>query len=134
MNGLDQELAVFHKALGLRSYRQQLLASNIANADTPHYKARDLDFKSALKNALDGDQQRLLDLKRTHRGHLPGMLVWPIDNSVLWRIEYQGAVDGNTVDMNVERAEMAKNSVHSSALLTFIKDEFEHMRQAMQSQ
>jgi len=135
MDGLDKEMALFRNALGLRSTRQRLLASNIANADTPHYKARDIDFKNALQDAMLGEQKnRLLEMARTHPGHLPGMLQWPTDRWILWRTEYQGAVDGNTVDMNIERAEMAKNSVHSSALVTFIKDEFEHMRLAMQNQ
>ncbi|MDP1957147.1 MAG: flagellar basal body rod protein FlgB, partial [Rhodocyclaceae bacterium] len=68
---LEQDLSFTQTALRLRSQRQEMLASNIANADTPHYKARDIDFKSALVNALGGagaDAAAPLDMARTHRG------------------------------------------------------------------
>ncbi len=54
INQVDNELGFHQKALSLRAYRQQVLASNIANADTPHYKARDLDFKASLQGAMGG--------------------------------------------------------------------------------
>jgi flagellar basal-body rod protein FlgB len=110
----------FHQSvLNLRAYRQQLLASNIANADTPNYKARDIDFKAALAGALDGRTEGLV-LVRTAAGHLPSAPVNPFATAVMYRGELQSSVDGNTVNTDVERARFAENAVHYEADLTFI--------------
>ena len=76
-------------ALALRAYRQQLLASNIANADTPNYKAVDIDIADALRNG------------RSTPSEVPLKYVVPS----------QGSVDGNTVEMDVERAKFAENAL-----------------------
>lgn len=123
--------------MNIRGYRQELLASNIANADTPHYKARDVDFKSALQAALGGSGKASIDpvsLARTQAGHLPGSNALPFGDAVKYRAEYQGAVDGNTVNMDVERASMAENSLQMEALIMFVNKRFEGLQRAMQSQ
>jgi flagellar basal-body rod protein FlgB len=80
----------FHeRALGLRAYRQELLASNIANADTPGYKAVDIDITEAIRNGQSSTSK--LQLK--------------------YQVPSQGSVDGNTVDMDVERAKFAENAL-----------------------
>jgi flagellar basal-body rod protein FlgB len=110
----------FHQsALNLRAYRQQLLASNIANADTPNYKARDVDFTTALAGALGGKTQGVA-LLRTAAGHLPAAPASPFATAVQYRGELQSSVDGNTVNTDVERARFAENAVHYEADLTFI--------------
>jgi len=110
----------FHQtALNLRAYRQQVLASNIANADTPNYKARDIDFQSALHNAL-GAKSDSVALARTAAGHLPAASSIPFATAVQYRGEQQSSVDGNTVNSDVERAQFAENSVQYEAGLTFI--------------
>ena len=69
---IDNALSFQQQALGLRAYRQQVLAGNIANADTPNYKARDFDFASALKEAVAGRGEGSLPVARTDSAHLAG--------------------------------------------------------------
>lgn len=134
LDRLDSELNFTQKALNLRGYRQELIASNIANADTPHYKARDIDFKSTLDNALSGRTDGALGLARTAAGHLSGAEASPYAGALKYRSEYQSAVDGNTVNMDVERSALAENSLQIEALLTFVNVSFKHMQTAITSQ
>jgi flagellar basal-body rod protein FlgB len=132
---IDDHIGFHRSAMNLRSYRQELLASNIANADTPNYKARDIDFKSALGAALSGRNEGDLALRRTQGGHLPG-LAGPnaYGAAVRYRSEYQGAVDGNTVNMDIERAAFAENAMQFEAILTFINGRFKTLASAIQGQ
>jgi flagellar basal-body rod protein FlgB len=134
---LEQHVGFYRTALNLRTHRQELLASNIANADTPHFKARDIDFKSALGAALGGagaDAAAPLDLARTNTGHLAGEGGAPYDAFAKYRAEYQGAVDGNTVNMDVERAAFAENALQVEAMITFINKRFQGMERAISGQ
>ena len=131
---LDENLRFYSTALNLRAHRQEVLASNIANADTPHYKARDLEFTSALSNAMSGKADGPLHMKQTAARHLPGEGGAPYGSDLKYRTEYQGSVDGNTVNMDTERAAFAENAMHFEALLTFVRSRFDGLRSAMQSQ
>jgi flagellar basal-body rod protein FlgB len=118
-NKLDNAFAFQSTALGLRAYRQQVLSGNIANADTPHYKARDFDFPAALKEAMVGRSQASLSLEKTNRRHLEGGgAPWPA--RLDFRTPSQDSVDGNTVDMDIERGLFAENAIHYEAGLSFI--------------
>ncbi len=132
---LDRDLNVQRAALNARAYRQELLASNIANADTPHYKARDLDFKAAL-SAAEGNREAggTVALARTQAGHLPGADAGPWSGALRYRTEYQGAVDGNTVNMDVERAAFAENAMQMEALITFVRGRLRDLGTAIQGQ
>ncbi|GAB1394037.1 flagellar basal body rod protein FlgB [Rhodocyclaceae bacterium] len=137
LDRLEDSLRTYRTAIGVRSHRQELLASNIANADTPHFKARDVDFKAALATALGSagaDMAGALDLARTQRGHLAGDDANPYGAAVKYRTEYQGAVDGNTVNMDVERAAFAENALQVEALITFINKRFEGLQRAISGQ
>lgn len=131
---LDSELNTLRTALNLRAYRQEVLASNIANADTPNYKARDLDFASTLSNALAGKAGGPLPMERTAAQHLQGEPGSPYGAELQYRGDYQGAVDGNTVNMDVERAAFAENALQYETMLTVIRGRFADLRTAMQSQ
>ncbi|MDP1652681.1 MAG: flagellar basal body rod protein FlgB [Rhodocyclaceae bacterium] len=134
---LEQNLSSIRNALGVRGYRQELLASNIANADTPHYKARDIDFKAALGAAMGSRGAAAVapvTLARTQAGHLGDGDASPYGGAVRYRAEYQGAVDGNTVNMDVERAAFAENALQVEALITFINGRFRTMQTAIQGQ
>ncbi len=131
LDRFDSELGFTQKALNLRTYRQELLASNIANADTPHYKARDIEFKSALDNAMSGRIDGPLGLTRTSGQHIAGADASAFSGSVKFRSEYQSAVDGNTVNMDIERSAFAENAVHVEALLTFLRTNFRDMQTAL---
>ena len=131
---IDAHLQVKRLALNARAYRQELLASNIANADTPNYKARDIDFKGVLQGALAGRSEGALGLARTSARHLGGENSQAFAAAAKYRTEFQPNVDGNTVNMDVERAAFAENAVQMEAMLTFIRGDLNKLQAAMQSQ
>jgi len=131
MAGLAQNIEVFSKALNLRTQRHQILASNIANADTPGYKARDMDFAKAMQGALAGRGDGV-GLARTSAAHLDGSGSAAFAN-LYYRKESQSAVDGNTVDMDVERSQISENAVQYQVLTRLISDRLQGMRTAISS-
>lgn len=135
LDRIDQQMDTLRTAANLRAYRQQLLASNIANADTPNYKARDIDFQAALDKAVPGQGGNLVMAKTSAR-HLTGAAGdgAPAGAQVKYRTEYQSAVDGNTVNMDVERSAFAENAVHLEATLTFIREKLRSLQSAVQGQ
>lgn len=107
------------QALNLRAKRAEVIAGNIANADTPNYKAVDIDFASALQSA-QGNQSRL-DMTVTDPGHIGGNAAAPSAGAELkYRSAVQRSLDGNTVDMDVERAAFTDNAMQYQATLTFL--------------
>jgi len=137
LDRLEEHIRFYRTAMNVRTARQEFLASNIANADTPHFKARDLDFKSVLSNALGhpgGPMIGPVELSRTHPGHLAGQREDRFSHAVKYRAEYQGAVDGNTVNMDIERAAFAENSLNIDALITFINRRFSGLEAAIRGQ
>lgn len=130
---IDEALGVHQRVLSLRAYRQQVLASNIANADTPHYKARDIDFRASLQ-AASGGTSGPLALVRTAPRHLPAGGGAPAGTRLQYRTETQSSVDGNTVDMDVERAAFAENAIQYEASLTFINGLLRTLQTALQGQ
>ena len=129
---LDNLLSLQHQALSLRANRQQVLAANIANADTPNYKARDFDFSAALNTAMTGRGAAGLSMSQTSARHLGGNEAAGGPRT-LYRNATQGAVDGNTVDMDVERSAFAENAMYYEAGLTFISGKFKTMLTAITS-
>jgi len=131
MNKLDSAFFFQQQALSLRAYRQEVLASNIANNDTPNYKARDFDFAAALQTAVSGRQQDGgLDLARTSVRHFPGSLDTGI-TPLAYRQPVQPAADGNTVDMDIERAAFAENALQYQAGVTFISQRLRDLQAAL---
>ena len=99
-------------ALGVRAYRQELIASNIANADTPGYKAVDIDFAEALRVARSIANTPPFSLATTASGHIQGKAhSSPSPYPLKYHVPTQPSADGNTVDMDVERAKFAENAV-----------------------
>lgn len=129
---LDNALFFQQQALSLRANRQEVLAANIANADTPNYKARDFDFSAVLKDAVAGRSSGNLQLSNTDGQHLQGSAnAGPA--RLMYRKESQSSVDGNTVDMDVERAQFSENAVRYEAGVTFITHQIKSLMSAMQS-
>ena len=142
---LDETLRFQETVLSLRAQRQQLLASNIANADTPNYKARDVDFNKALQNALVRGGQAgpaaqsnpavSVDLVKTAQAHLS-----PAGRPTIGGMEpqystaAQGSVDGNTVDMDVERNQLNDNALRYEASVTFVSHQIKNLLAAIQGQ
>jgi flagellar basal-body rod protein FlgB len=131
INKIDQHLSFVNTALNLRSKRQEVLAANLANADTPNYKARDMDFASALRSAM-GASGGSLALARTASGHIPGGSIGGASDAGLkFRAALQPSLDGNTVDPDVERAHFAENTVHYQFLLERARGKFDSLKQAL---
>ena len=128
----DEAIAFQSKALGLRAYRQQVLAENIANADTPNYKARDFSFKSALDSAMAGRATGGLAMERTAPGHLSGTTGRALAD-LKFRQPMQSSADGNTVEMDVERAQFSENAVQYEASVAFITAQIKLLTAAVQA-
>lgn len=135
---LDEHLRFNETALNLRAQRQQLLASNIANADTPNFKARDIDFSKALQGALTKagtGQAPAPALTKTDTVHLSSKHGNAVGGApLLYRKEQQGNIDGNTVNMDVERNQFTDNAIRYEAGLTFINGQIRKMLSAIQGQ
>lgn len=133
---LDDYLRFNEAALSLRSQRQQVLASNIANADTPNYKARDIDFASALQGVIARTSPPAGVLAATAPAHVGGVAnnaeLLPDGTQLQYRGAVQGAVDGNTVDMDVERNQFADNALRYEAAITMINMQIRGMMTAIQ--
>ena len=129
---LDAYLGVHADALKLRSQRTEVLARNLANADTPGYQARDMDFKAALAQAT-GSADAPVALKTTHANQIAA----PIDASgetnanLKYRVPMAPSLDGNTVDVQMEQANFAENSVRFQATLTFLNARFRNLMTAI---
>lgn len=130
MADFAQHFSVLSKALDLRVERHQVLASNIANADTPNYKARDFEFKAAMTNALNG-KSISGSLVTTSPGHQRGEPSLNGPAALMYRSEFQSAVDGNTVEMDVERSQMTDNALQYQILTQLISNKFQGLRTAM---
>lgn len=133
---LDEYLRFNETALNLRAQRQQLLASNIANADTPNFKARDIDFNKALQGAMaKGKPTPAAELAKTDTVHLSSKSGNTVGGAPLqYRTEQQGNVDGNTVNMDVERNQFTDNAIRYEAGLTLINAQIRKMLTALQGQ
>lgn len=130
---IDREFAFMEQAMKLRTYRQELLGSNIANADTPGYKAKDIDFAAALANAqgIKNDTLKMATTDQRHLG-LAGASN-PLDAKVLYRTEKQASIDGNTVDTDTEMADFTDNAVRYQAELTFMTSRIRSLTSALQT-
>lgn len=132
-NSIDQALKFQQTALNLRAQRSQLLASNIANADTPRFKARDIDFKSALAQAASGRSSAALPLAVTAGRHLQSPAT-ALPAATQYRTEQQSSIDGNTVSLDVERAQFAENALHYEASITFVNGTLKTLQTAITGQ
>ncbi|MEW4468435.1 flagellar basal body protein [Parasphingorhabdus sp. JC815] len=108
---MDKIFGIYGDALTLRERRMNMLASNIANAATPNYKARDLNFGKAMASLADGDA-----LDNSHIGY---------------RVPLQPAMDGNTVELSTEQTQFAENAVQYSTALSFLNGRINTLRRAM---
>mgnify|MGYP004709310757 CR=1 FL=1 len=131
---LDASLSFASQALNLRDQRQKILASNIANADTPGYQARDFDFSAQLTQAIrqGQPQPRALSLNLTSGRHIAAQSQSLTQPDLLYRVPDQPSADGNTVDMDRERVQFADNSVKYQTDLTILSSQIKQMMSVMQ--
>ncbi len=133
INKLDKELNFHHQALSLRAARQELLSSNVANADTPNFKAKDIDFASVLHEKLSlTTNLNKVSLNTTSPTHINSAAQGVFGDNILYRVPLQPSADGNTVDMDMERTRFADNAIKYDASITFINNEFRNLTSAMQ--
>jgi len=132
MSVIDRAFSIHDDALQLRSRRTSILAANIANADTPDYKARDMDFSSMLKMAQSGHSSNFA-MSQTHEHHLSDSSV-KIDPSIKYRNPLHASLDGNTVDMHVEQARFSENAVQYQTTLTLLNKKISGLMLAIKGQ
>jgi flagellar basal-body rod protein FlgB len=125
----DKALGIHSQALALREKRSEVLASNLINADTPGYKARDLDFTSILKQNMP----LALNPERTQARHIA-----PSEHLLEARLRYrnphQVSLDGNTVEAQVEQAKFAENAVQYQASLNFVNNKLAGLMMALRGE
>ena len=127
MDVFKSAFGIHERALGVRSQRMEVLARNIANADTPNYKAQDVDFKAMLKEA------KTEYLTATNDKHYAGLQEAP-DNGMRFRTPFNSSFDGNTVEMNVEQAQYGKAASDYQATLQFLENRIGGLRKAMRGE
>jgi flagellar basal-body rod protein FlgB len=137
---LDAYLGVHQDALKLYAQRTAVLANNIANADTPNYKAQDIDFRAVLAStaaagAAPGAPSSTLPLSTTNGAHVAGALTAAGGAAPLkYRVPLAPSLDGNTVDVQLEQAAFADNSVRYQAALSFLSGKFRDLMTAITGQ
>lgn len=131
---LDAAFRFQQEALNLRAQRQEILAANIANADTPGYQARDVDFSSELKKVMERGRAESsgVSLALTSSRHIPAQAISSPAVDLLYRIPDQPALDGNTVDMDRERTQFADNSLQYQTGLTLLGSQIKGMMTVLQ--
>lgn len=124
----EDALGVFPRALLLRGRRATVLASNLANVDTPNYKARDLPFEKVLEQVGNTNSS----LQKTHPRHLAAGI--RETDELLYRVPYQSSVDGNTVETHREHGEFAENALQYQAILRFLSGKFRGLKTAIRGE
>lgn len=116
MAGTDPLFGIHAQALQIQRRRMELLAGNIANADTPGFKARDLDFNAALNQAMAGSNAAMATPNAAHLQSTSAAA----DPALMYRVPMQPSVDGNTVDVQTEQAAFMDSAMHYQASLSFL--------------
>ena len=128
MAGIKQYLEIHSAALSLRNKKNEIIASNIANAATPNYKARDLDFNSEMSRHLKSGNPTT-----TNNKHFS--LMRPVSHKgVSYREPLQQSLDGNTVELAVEQMEFSENSIKYSTTLSFLNSKISGLMSAIRGE
>ncbi len=133
MFDLDAHFKLHAESLKLSSRRSEMIARNLANAETPNYKASDLDFRKALKEAL-GEDGAEAGMTATSAGHLGGSRNVNLGNYAINRSPLVESLDGNTVDVQAEQAAFAETSIRYQASLNFVNSQLRGLMTAITGQ
>lgn len=129
MNIFDKDLDLHERALRLRGQRMEVLSANIANADTPGFKARDIDFRAVI------NQVKNHEMRATQDRHFPRELgLSPEQAQMKYRIPFNTSFDGNTVELSMEQAKFGKASGDFQATLTFLENRVSSIRKALKGE
>ena len=126
----DDAFGIHERALLLRSQRAEVLAANLANADTPGYKARDFDFKAMLTSEVDSSSR----VRVTHSQHMQTEQGMVPPAQLLYRTPLQPSLDGNTVDTEQEHTAFSANAVEYQASLNFLNGKIAGLRKALRGE
>lgn len=128
---LDDYLGVHSTSLTLRSQRANLISSNLANSDTPNYKAKDIDFASMLAQ----ETGKKLTINTTSSGHMPTSGSATLNSGdMMYRVPNHASLDGNTVDVQVEQGKFSENSLRYQASLNFLNGKISGLIRTLRSE
>ena len=128
MNLVENAFGIHERAIAVRTRRVELISQNIANADTPNYKARDLDFKKLIAG-VEG-----LKVHATDNRHYEIAQLENTPDGLKFRVPFNSATDGNTVEMSVEQAQYAKATSDYQATLMFLESRISGIRKALRGE
>ena len=129
MLGFDKALGIHPTMVSLRARRAGVLATNMANADTPNYKARDVDFSGLLNKQISAKR-----LATSNAGHLPLGSANLLGAELMYRNPLQASIDNNTVEIDVERAKFMDNAMRYQASMRFLDGKFSSLRAALRGE
>jgi len=124
MNFIDQAFSLNEKSLNVRAQRMEVLSRNIANADTPHFKAQDIDFKSVMKSASEG---AVVTTNAKHISEAPDQT----SDGLKFRIPFNVSFDGNTVELPVEQAKFGQYAADYQTTLSILENRISGIRKAL---
>ena len=124
MNFIDQAFSLNEKSLNVRAQRMEVLSRNIANADTPHFKAQDIDFKSVMKSASEG---AVVTTNAKHITEAPDQT----SDGLKYRIPFNVSFDGNTVELPVEQAKFGQYAADYQTTLSILENRISGIRKAL---
>ncbi len=128
MDSIKKQLTFFGSALNIRNKRNDIIASNIANAATPNYKARDINFLDEFKKVTNTGE-----IKTTHSDHIPTKN-YNISGKAFYRDPVIASLDGNTVELSVEQMQFAENSMKYQTTLKFLNGKITKMISAIRGE
>ena len=124
MKLLENPFGIHEKALAVRNQRMELISANIANADTPSFRAKDMDFQKVLSN-VNPSPMAATDVRHFDTGEIENA------NGIVFRVPYNAAVDGNTVEINVEQAKYGEAAAQYQATLQFLESRISGIRKSL---
>ncbi|OEC37173.1 flagellar basal-body rod protein FlgB [Pseudomonas cuatrocienegasensis] len=127
-------LGIHEQALGFRAQRAEVLANNIANADTPNFKSRDLSFANVLAEQSAKSQRGPVNLKLTDTRHIAAEGMSTGDASLEYRNPLHASIDQNTVDLQIEQSNYAENAVQFQASFTLLNSKFKGLVSALRGE
>lgn len=130
----ESVFGIHEAALRVRTQRGELLANNLANADTPNFKARDIDFRKALSDESDLLKMSVPNLARTNSRHIEASGFGSTSEFLKYRMPTQPALDGNTVETHVEKAQFMENAIQHQATLEWINSKITGIRGALRGE
>ena len=128
MDSIKKQLTFFGSALNIRNKRNDIIASNIANASTPNYKARDNNFLNEFKKVTNTGE-----IKTTHSNHIPTKN-YNISGKAFYRDPVIASLDGNTVELSVEQMQFAENTMKYQTTLKFLNGKITKMLSAIRGE